>query len=87
MDYAAEARAEAEEDDTQGAAAASAPRGAYKPRVPASTTTLEPADPEARRRNAQGDLVFEDAPVRIQPRLPRCDASATTPARPPALSP
>ena len=71
MDYAAEGRDGAEEA-AEGAAApaAAAPRGPYKPRTaqPAQVATPAPADPEARKRNAKGELVFDDYPE-FKPRL------------------
>ena len=69
MDYAAEGRVGAEEA-AEAAAPAAAPRGPYKPRnaQPAVVATPAPPDPEARKRNAKGELVFDDYPE-FRPRL------------------
>jgi hypothetical protein len=68
--YAAEARPGAEDAAAEATAAPAAPRGPYKPRDVSAknVATPAPADPEARKRNAKGELVFDDFPD-FKPRL------------------
>jgi hypothetical protein len=69
VDYTAEREQEAEEAGAGGAAGAPAAREPYTPRVPTRLAAPSPPDPEARKRNAKGELIFDDAPVRRTARL------------------